>query len=163
MFCYTSIHGIIHLVDASFSHWCNPTTYLMLCFCPSHHLKYKTYNFFHCQLHCKFHSSHSFVCFFSKSFFLSKHLHLTRIQHLQSSLKYPTKLPTFFYWFPTMEYHLTSLLVLASTVSAAIVPVSSPVVAADPAAGTPVVITPHPFYSSSIGVLGCMINTNRGM
>ncbi|TGO12088.1 hypothetical protein BTUL_0095g00460 [Botrytis tulipae] len=60
-----------------------------------------------------------------------------------------------------MGYYLTSFLILANAVSAVVVPASSSVVAADPAAGTPVAITPHPFFGSSIGVLGCMINTNR--
>lgn len=64
---------------------------------------------------------------------------------------------------PKMEYYLTSLFALVGAVSAVVVPAGSSAVVAAPGAGTPVTITPHAQFGSSIGVLGCMINTNRGM
>ncbi|EMR87677.1 hypothetical protein BcDW1_3673 [Botrytis cinerea BcDW1] len=60
-----------------------------------------------------------------------------------------------------MEYYLTSLFALVGAVSAIAVPAGSSAVVAAPAAGTPVTVTPHAQFGSSIGVLGCMINTNR--
>lgn len=55
-----------------------------------------------------------------------------------------------------MRMFIASLLTLVSAASAMVLPASK-LTAVD----IPVSITPHQQYSSSIGVLGCMINTNR--
>ncbi|KAF7876554.1 hypothetical protein EAF04_001643 [Stromatinia cepivora] len=60
-----------------------------------------------------------------------------------------------------MQKYFTSLLALASAAPAVALSAPTFVAAAAPAARTPVSITPHQQFSSSIGVLGCMINTNR--
>ncbi|KAI2463435.1 hypothetical protein F4781DRAFT_124968 [Annulohypoxylon bovei var. microspora] len=56
-----------------------------------------------------------------------------------------------------MLFSALSFLTSAAAVSAAVIPSSSP----SKRAGGSVSVTPHDRYSSSIGVLGCKINTNR--
>ncbi|KAI1215080.1 uncharacterized protein F4807DRAFT_20242 [Annulohypoxylon truncatum] len=60
-----------------------------------------------------------------------------------------------------MRSGVLSFLISAVAVSAAVIPSSSSPFSAHSKRGTSVSVTPHDSYSSSIGVLGCKINTNR--
>ncbi|KAI0881032.1 uncharacterized protein GGS22DRAFT_173171 [Annulohypoxylon maeteangense] len=57
-----------------------------------------------------------------------------------------------------MRFSVLSFLTSAAAVSAAVIPSSS---SAPEKRGGSISVTPHDSYSSSIGVLGCKINTNR--
>lgn len=143
--------------------WRNPIAYIMFDF-SQHRLQSKIKplhqsSFFLIALKI---ASHSFIfSFFSLSLFLDIHICLSHIQYLQSPSHSKAYTKDIVQQDSKMKGYFICILSLASAVSAVYLPATSSVATAAPAVGTPVSITPHQQYSSSIGVLGCMINTNR--